>query len=139
VYAVALGNFGHIMLDFVFKREQQAQLHAPFEWADVERTTKIISTYHSTKQKDDTIDRHEYALLELLRLNYISDDTVKSLMDKYDVLDKTGEGQVPVGVLLEREILEPPVRKEIPRRSREFSDTSRSSHQPVDDIDDYKL
>jgi hypothetical protein len=124
------------MLDFVFKREQHAQLHAPFEWADVERTTKIISSHHSTKQRNETIDRHEYALLELLRLNAVSDDTVRAVMDKYDILDKTGDGQVPIEVLLEKDAMEPmKIGDDVPR---EVPDTSISSHQPLD-IDEHTL
>jgi hypothetical protein len=89
------------MLDYVFKREQHAQLHTPFVWADVERTTKIITANHHKKKKDDVIDRHEYALLELLRLDYVSDSIVKTIMDKYDSLDEKAEGHVPIAVLLE--------------------------------------
>jgi hypothetical protein len=90
-----------MFIDHVLEHEHHQRLHSAMKWEDIERTTEIITPH---KKHDglmsETLNRHEYILLELLRLENVQESELKRISDKFSLLDEDDTGHVRVETLL---------------------------------------
>jgi hypothetical protein len=96
VYAVTLGYFGTVALNYCLDHAEKELLYSPVTLSEFKFAAELTSEPGST-----TLNKGEYVLLELMRLGRISRDDTLLIIEKFDKLDVSPrDGTLTINELL---------------------------------------